>query len=62
MAGISWPHIKEERGIAPAEGLLAAPCQSGYARPMRTRLEFAVLLAGWLLGFVSALRYVFVGA
>lgn len=28
---------------------------------MRVRFEFAVLLVGWLFGFVSVLRYAFGG-
>lgn len=44
-------------------GVRIAPRRArGYVGPMRIRLEFTVLLAGWLLGFASALSYVFGGA
>lgn len=40
-----------------SHGVLAAHGMSRYALPMSIRLEFALLLAGWLFGFANVLRY-----
>ena len=36
---------------------MAAHGMSRYALPMSIRLEFSLLLAGWLFGFANVLRY-----